>query len=170
MFLDLLKKRRSIRHFTDQPVEDEKVEQLIEVALRSPSSMSRNPWHFIVVQDAATIEKLALTKQHGASFMKKAPLAIVVAADPKKCDVWIEDCSIASILIQLCATDIGLGSCWVQIRERQDEAGKSASANVIEILDLPADHEVLSIIGLGYPTADKEGHLYDSLPHDQVSR
>ncbi|MGL1930742.1 MAG: nitroreductase family protein [Desulfotalea sp.] len=170
MFLDLLEKRRSIRDFKDQLVEDIKVEALIEAALRSPSSVNRRPWHFAVTKNTEQIEKLSVCKEHGASFLKKAPLAIVVAADPKKCDVWVEDCSIASILIQLCATDLGLGSCWVQVRERKDTAGNNASDNVIAAMGLPEDYEVLSIIGVGYPVSDKEGHSYESLAHEQVSK
>ena len=62
----------------------------------------------------------------GADFLKDAPLAIVVLADPLASDVWIEDASIASILIQLQAEDLGLGSCWIQVRERYTATGMPA--------------------------------------------
>ena len=168
MLRDLLAKRRSIRQFQEKLVEQEKIDQLIEIALRAPSSMSRNPWQFIVVTDRAKIEELSRAKAHGASFMKNAPLAIVVAADPEKCDVWIEDCSIATFLIHLGAEDLGLGSCWVQIRERQDSAGCCSERRVSEIVGLPENMHVLAMVAIGYGVEKKSGHPTESLPFTQV--
>ncbi|MCP4671073.1 MAG: NAD(P)H-dependent dehydrogenase/reductase, partial [Desulfobacula sp.] len=118
MFMTLIRDRRSIRQFTDKPVEKEKVDLLIEGGLRSPSSRGLNPWEFIVIKKRPTLEKLSRSKPHGAGFLKNAALGIAVIADPEKCDVWIEDSSIASTYIQLAAKSMGLESCWVQIRER----------------------------------------------------
>ncbi|MBW2367707.1 MAG: nitroreductase family protein, partial [Deltaproteobacteria bacterium] len=112
MFLSLIQNRRSIRRFEEKPVENEKVEQLLEAGLRSPSGKGSNPWEFIVVDDPSLLEKLSRSKPHGAAFLKGAPLAIVVCGDPEKSDVWVENTSIASIMIHLMATDMGLGSCW----------------------------------------------------------
>ena len=168
MILDLLRKRRSIRKFEDKGVEGEKVDQLLEIALRSPSSMSRNPWHFIVVEDREKIEDLSKVKAHGATFMKGAPLAIVVAADPEKCDVWVEDCSIATILLHVGAFDLGLGSCWVQIRERQDNEGRSAEQNVADIVGLPEGFRTLAIMAIGYGAEEKPGHPGERLPKGHI--
>jgi len=168
MILDLLRKRRSIRQFAAKPVEQEKIEYLVESMLRSPSSRSLNPWEFVVVQDTDIIEALSKAKPHGATFMKNAPLAIVVCADPKKCDVWVEDCSIASILLHLAATDLGLGSCWVQIRLREHDASKNASGYIAELLKLPDGMEVEAVIAIGYPQEDKAGHPAEKLLHDRV--
>ena len=118
MFIDLIKKRRSIRQFKDKAVEKEKTDLLIEAALRSPSSRSLNPWKFIVITDKSTLYELSCSKPHGASFLKNAALGIAIIADFEKSDVWIEDSSIASTYIQLAAESIGLKSCWIQIRKR----------------------------------------------------
>jgi len=115
MFLSLVTKRRSIRKYQEKPVEAEKIDILIETVLRSPSSRGLNPWEFVVVTDQGLLEKLSKAKPHGASFLKNAPMGIVVCADPEKCDVWVEDASIASIYIHLATESIGLGSCWIQI-------------------------------------------------------
>lgn len=168
MLLDLLKKRRSIRKFQDKSVEKEKLEQLLEIALRSPSSMSRNPWHFVVVEDQEKIEALSKVKAHGATFMKGAPLAIVVAADPEKCDVWIEDCSIAAMMLHAGACDLGLGSCWVQVRERQDVDGRGAETNVADIVGLPTGMRTLAIMAIGYGAEEKQGHAKENLPQGHV--
>jgi nitroreductase len=150
-FNTLLLQRRSSRNFLPKPVEKEKEEELITAALASPSSRNLRPWEFIIVRDKAKIAALSRTKPHGAAFLAEAPLAIVVAADPQKNDVWVEDCSIASINIQLAAESAGLGSCWIQLHLRKHESGSSASRKAAEIVGLPDQFEVLSIIALGYP-------------------
>ena len=84
MFLSLIRNRRSIRRYEQRPVEDEKLKILLEAVLRSPSSMGNNPWEFIVVTDPSVIEDLSRSKPHGATFLKNAPLCIVVCADPRQ--------------------------------------------------------------------------------------
>lgn len=168
--LDLLRKRRSVRRFLDRPVEAEKIELLIEALLRSPSSKGRNPWEFIVVTDPEQRAKLAAAKPKGGSFVANAPLAIVVCADPDKCDVWVEDCSIASIILQLTALDLGLGSCWSQIRKRSHVDGDPSSDYLRQQLNLPDRYEVEAIIGIGYPLEEKAGHDKKDLAYDKIHR
>lgn len=169
MFIDLLRARRSIRRFQDQPVEKEKIDILIEAMLRSPSSRGLSPWEFVVVTEKETLVRLSQAKPHGASFLKNAPLAIVVCADPTKCDVWVEDCAIASILLHLAATDFGLGSCWVQIRLREHDAHQMAQDYVAGILGLKEGMVVESIIAIGYPAEKSPGHPRPSLLDGKVS-
>jgi nitroreductase len=169
MFLDLLRTRRSIRSFEEREVEPEKIDALVEAVLRAPSSRGLNPWEFTVVTDRKLIEKLSRAKAHGSAFMKGAPLAIVVCADPERCDVWIEDTSIASILLHLAATDLGLGSCWVQIRLREHGGGGSAEQYVADLIDLKPGRVVESMIAIGYPKEIKQGHPRASLLFDRVN-
>lgn len=169
MFLDLLRKRRSVREFQDKPVEAEKVELLMEAMLRSPSSRGLNPWEFVVVRDRETIEALSKSKTHGSAFMKNAALVIVICADPQKSDVWVEDCSIASILLHLAATDLGLGSCWVQVRLREHDSRQNAEAYVAETVGLKAGLVVESMVAIGYPSKEKGGHPVESLLRERVS-
>ncbi|MCP4600162.1 MAG: NAD(P)H-dependent dehydrogenase/reductase, partial [Proteobacteria bacterium] len=163
MFDFLIETRRSIRKFKQQAVEPEKIEKLVEAALRAPSSMSRNPWEFIVVTEPELLAKLARSKEHGSSFLKNSPLAIVVCADPQKCDVWVEDASIASIFIHLAAHDLGLGSCWIQIRDRMHDGSITAEEYVRQILAIPENLKVESIVAIGYPDEQKDGHPKDQL-------
>ena len=170
MFVELLRKRRSIRRFQARSIEQDKVDYLIEAALRAPSSRSLNPWQFVVVEDPETLDLLSRAKPHGSGFLKDAPLAIVVCADPQKCDVWVEDCSIAAIHIHLAAADSGLGSCWIQIRLRQHESGTTASAYVADLLGLDEEMEVEAIIAVGYPDEQKDGHAGENLLFDRVRK
>lgn len=168
--LDLLRKRRSIRKFTAQAVEPEKIDALIEAAVRTPTSRGRNPWEFIVVTENEALRALGRAKTHGSSFLAGAPLAIVVAADTDKSDVWTEDCSIAAMVIQLTAEELGLGSCWAQIRLRQHDDTLSADEYLKKLLGLSASYAVECVIGIGYPDEEKPGHALEDLPYDHVRR
>ena len=168
MFLSLVQKRRSIRRYLDKPVAQEKIDQLIEAALRSPSSRGFNPWEFVVVTDDGLLEKLSKAKPHGASFLKNASLGIVVCADPAKCDVWVEDASIASIILHLAAESLDLGSCWIQIRKRMYDEKKTAEQYIRELLNIPENLNVESIIAIGYPGEQKSAHPKESLQYEKV--
>lgn len=169
MFIDLLRKRRSIRRFEERSIEAEKLDILVEAVLRSPSSRGFSPWHFVFVTDQDTIARLAQSKAHGSAFLARAPLAVVVCADPAKSDVWVEDASIASLIVHLCCTDLGLGSCWIQIRKREHDDRKSAETHVIETLELNPEIKVEAIVAIGYPAEQKPGHESSTLLYDRVS-
>jgi nitroreductase len=169
MFMDLIRRRRSIRRYKDRPVEDEKIELLMEAALRSPSSRGSNPWSFVVVRDPAAIAALSRAKPHGATFLAGAPLAIVVCADPAVSDVWVEDASIATVYLHLAATDLGLGSCWIQLRKRTHADGSASRDYVAGLLGLPDGMEVLAIMAIGYPLEKKRPHPAEGLQRGKVS-
>jgi len=166
--IELLRKRRSIRKFTPEKVSPEAIEALLETALRAPSSRSINPWEFILVDDPGQLGKLAEAKQHGSGFLGGAPLAVVVCADSSKTDVWVEDCSIAAILIQLTAVSLGLGSCWAQIRNRSHDGGKSAEAYVQELFGIPERVKVECILGIGHPAERKIPLAADKLQWEKI--
>ncbi|MGB5747976.1 MAG: nitroreductase family protein [Desulfobacterales bacterium] len=169
MFLPLIQNRRSIRKYQKKAVEAETIDQLVEALLRAPTSMGKNSWDFVVVTDPSLLEQLSRAKPHGATFLKNAPLGIVVCGDPQISDVWIENSAIASIYIHLAAASLNLGSCWIQIRERPHDDTRSAEAYVADVLDLPAHLRVLSIIAIGYPDESKAPHPKDALTYDRVS-
>lgn len=168
--IELLRKRRSIRNFTSEKVSVESVETLIEAALRAPASRSINPWEFIIVDDPELLQKLSRSKQHGSEFVARAPLAIVVCADEAKSDVWVEDCSIAAILIQCTALSLGLGSCWAQIRNRKHDGVKSAESYIQELLSLPDQIKVECVIGIGHPAERPRPLAADKLQREKIRR
>jgi nitroreductase len=168
MFLSLAQNRRSIRRYLEKAVETKKIERLVEAALRAPSSRGFNPWEFVVVTDRGLLEKLSKSKPHGASFLKDAALGIVVCADPEKSDVWIEDASIASIYIHLAAESMELGSCWIQIRERMYDRDKSAEQYIREVLKIPENFKIESMIAVGYPAEKMPPHPKKDLQYKKV--
>jgi len=149
--INLLQNRRSRRKFTEKRIESGKIDMLIKAALMSPTGKSRNHWDFIVVEDKLTLVELSKCKPHGASLIAGAPMAIVVIGNPSISDTWVEDCSIASIIIQLEAEDLGLGSCWVQVRNREHDENSTADMYIKKLLEIPEEKSVLSIIAIGYP-------------------
>jgi nitroreductase len=170
MILPLIQKRRSIRKYQKKSVESEKIHTLVEAALRSPSSMGYNPWEFVVVDDADLLDKLSRAKPQGSAFIRNAPLGIVVCADPERSSVWVEDASIACTYIQLAAESVGLGSCWIQIRERMHDQTKTAEAYISEVLTIPKKLKVEAMIGIGYPDERKEPHKKEELQWKKASR
>lgn len=155
-FSDLIKNRRSMRKFTNQELTQDEVVALMKAALMSPSSKRSNCWQFVMVDDKAMLEHLSHCKEQGAAFLKDAALAVVVLADPLASDVWIEDASIASIMIQLQAEDMGLGSCWIQVRERFTADGVPSGEFVHDALDIPLQLQVLSIIAIGHKGMERK--------------
>jgi nitroreductase len=168
MFISLLRKRRSIRRYSQVEVETEKLDTLVEAALRAPSSRRLDPWEFVVVTERTLLKKLSRAKEHGSAFLEDAACGIVVCADPKRCDVWIEDASIASVFVHLAAASLGLGSCWIQIRERSHSATKSAESYVAEILGIPDTLRVEAIVAVGYPDEQKPGRPKEGLEFGKV--
>lgn len=166
---DLLIKRRSIRKYTNSPIEKEKVEQLIQAALLSPTSRNSRSWEFIIVDEPEVLAKLSVAKP-GAQTLKGASLGIVVLADPQKSDVWVEDTSIATIILQLTAQSLELGSCWIQIRERMNKEGITAEEYVREVLGIPENLRVESIVSLGYPDEIRPAHSNEELLMDKIHR
>lgn len=166
--LDLLKKRRSIRKFSTKEIECEKIEKIKTAALLSPSSRNIKPWNFIFIQESKTLHKLSSCRPNGASFIKDSKLAIVIIADTTLSDVWIEDCSIASIIIQLAAENLELGSCWTQIRNRQYSVEKSTSTYIKELLSIPKHFEVESIISIGYKAEEKQAYREEDLSFQAI--
>lgn len=154
--LELLRKRRSTRKFMETEISPDLVEKLMQAALMAPASKSSNPWQFILVDDREMLKALSVSKKMGAKLIESCSLAVVVIADPEKSDVWVEDASIASIYLQLEAEDLGLGSCWVQIRRRQNAEGEDSEAVVRRLLNVPENFRVESIIAIGMKEVSKE--------------
>ena len=148
-FHELLMRRRSIRKYTEDEIPAEDVKLILEAALVAPTSKNSRPWYFVTVEDKKMLEELSKCKDFGAGSIAKCSLAVVVLVDPMKSEAWIEDASIAATFIQLQAEDLGIGSCWVQIRGRMRSDDESADDYVKALLNIPAEMQVECIVTLG---------------------
>lgn len=166
--LDILRNRRSIRRYKDREIEPEIIDKLKEAVLRSPSSRGINPWRFLFIKDRTLLEKLSHAKESGSSFLKDARLGVVVCAKGDESDVWVEDCSIASIILQLTGQSLGLGSCWIQIRNRMHNETQSSEDYIKDVLHLPESMKVESIIAFGYPDETREPIPREELEYEKI--
>jgi nitroreductase len=169
--IKLIRERRSIRKYLSKPIPMEIIDELKETALRSPTSRNRKEWKFWFITDPETLAELATAKAAGSQMISQAALAVVIGADESLCDVWVEDCSIAATLIQMNAQSHGIGSVWVQIRERFAKSGESSEDRVKTILNVKSESiRIASIVSLGYADEEKAPIQYDSLNWDAIER
>ena len=170
MILDLLKSRRSIRKFEDKKIDEDKIQNLKEIALLSPTSKNKRGWEFIFVEEKNTLKKLSEVKPHGGKMIADSSLTIVVAVDEKDNDVWIEDGSAAISYLHLACHEMGLGSCWVQIRNRKLDYEKDIDSGelVQGILNIPKNKKVLAMLPVGYPAEEKSSHDLNKLNIEKV--
>ena len=167
-FKDLAQMRRSHRKFTEQELDAEQVRLIMRAALMSPTSKGQRAWQFVVVDDKQDIEKIADAKDLGSQFLKGAPLAIVVLGDSVQNDCWVEDGSIAAISMQYQAEELGLGSCWIQMRGRGLSDGTSADTVIRGILDIPENLNVLCVVAIGHKADERKPQNEDKLKWENV--
>ena len=169
--VEVLLKRRSIRKYKDAAVAEEKLERILQAALLAPSSRGKTPWEFVVVQDKAMLQEFGKCRHPQQVFLPNTPAAIVVLGDTSVTDVWVEDCSITMTVMQLEAAQLGLGSCWIQIRNRQAQGEQQSSNDFIkERLRIPDQYDVLAILALGEPDEEKAPYQLDKLAYSKIHR
>ena len=167
-FFETVEKRRSVRQFTSRPVEPEKIEQIIEAALRAPTAMAARSAEIVVVTDREMLGKLATAKPMGAAFIAQAAVAMVVVANPEKIRPTIEDAAIAAFSMQLAAQALGLASCWAHMRDNNYDALISSSRYIGQLLDIPHQLTVECIIAIGYAAEEKNGYAATELGRERV--
>ena len=167
-FLDMLKKRRSIRQYTEEKITEEQLQMVINAGLLSPSSRSIRPWELIVVQNKDTLQKMSECRVGSAKMLANASVAIVVIADAEKSDVWTEDCSIVMSNMHLMADSLGLGSCWIQGRLRMTPNDTTTEDYLRDLLGYPADYRLEATLSLGMPAEEKAQTELSALSVDKI--
>jgi len=152
--LDSIFGRRSIRKYTDQPVEPEKLDLLLQAAMAAPSAMNCKPWEFVLVTEP---EKLAQFRSRLIFGNRNAPAAIVVCGNPRLSTnpaarlFWVADCSAATENILVAAVSLGLATVWVGVHPVGDFVRV-----VRDIVGLPRYVTPLSLIYVGYALEVKQ--------------
>ena len=149
-FHQLLIERHSIRRYTDEPVAADDVQTIIKAALLAPSSKSKRPWQFVVVENRDMLQQLAGCKDFGTKPVSTAAFAVAVAVDASQSDCFVEDASIAAVFMQLQAEALGIGSCWIQVRNRFTADGTPAEDIVRDTLAIPEHLTVECIVTFGH--------------------
>ncbi|MDR2487244.1 MAG: nitroreductase family protein [Clostridiales Family XIII bacterium] len=148
--------RRSVRSYTEAPIPDEVLVQLLKAGLCAPSAKNLAPWEFVAVRERAQLDALAQVSPYWKA-LEKATLAIAVLANTTDYDLpaifYVQDCSAATQNILIAAESLGLGAVWLGLygREERMEA-------VQQILGIP-DHVVpVTMIALGHPAKHPSPH------------
>ena len=164
---DIMLKRRSTRRFTDEKVTRDELEKILQAALLAPTSRNRKSCNFMVVERRETLEELSQCKDHGAELIKGAALAIVVLADTMITDTWSEDSSIALTFMHLMATELGLGSCWVQVHMRKKD-GVYAEEVVRDILKVDSHYRIAGILAIGHSDDIPQPHTLEDIDKSKI--
>ena len=167
ILLRLAEKRRSVRQYTDEPVNRETIDKILTIAALAPSSYGQNPVEFVVVEGREQLSRLASCKRIGAPSVRGAAAAVVVMADTSKGELWVEDASVAAGYLLLGAEQYGIGACWNQIHLR-DGQRLSASDEIRQLLDIPDRYEVLCVVSLGHKDEQKKPRSGEQMKQGRI--
>lgn len=147
--LRAIKERRSIRDFNEQGIPKGVIEDIIDCARLAPSANNVQPWEFTVVTDKEMRKKIADIADYG-KFIAQAPVCLIVFCKDTK--YYLEDGSAATENILIAAQAYGLGTCWV--------AGdkKPYVFQINELVNIPVEFKLVSLIALGYPKEEARPH------------
>lgn len=167
--LKSMKNRRSVRTYNSDPITDEALHDILRAGMLAPTGKGLRPWEFVVIRDEATLRDLIRCRKGGAKMLETATAAIAVYSDSDKTDTFVEDSSLALGYMHLMAAELGLGSCWLQLRLRpSDEEGVSAEEYVDKRLGAPANQRAEALLVLGNIDAAPEAHATPEFPSDKV--
>lgn len=158
--MEVILSRRSIRKYTEQPVPDEAIKELLEAAMSAPSAGNQQPWHFVVIKDRGILDEIP--KYHPYSEMlKEASVAILVCGDvrsEKHKGYWVQDCSAATENLLIAVEAKGLGAVWLGVYPREERV-----AGIRKLLGLPEHVVPLSLVPVGYKGEQKPpANRYDA--------
>ncbi|MCE5302160.1 MAG: nitroreductase family protein [Planctomycetaceae bacterium] len=151
--LEAIQSRRSIRRYLEEPIGEPLIEKLLAAAMQAPSARNQQPWHFVVIDDRATLQKIPEFMPN-AALVAGAPLAILVCGDlslEKSEGYWVVDCAAATENLLLAAHALGLGACWCGVYPRP-----TRMAELRKLLGLPEDVLAHSLVAIGRP-AEQHG-------------
>ncbi|REJ22158.1 MAG: nitroreductase [Bacillaceae bacterium] len=148
---EAIQKRREMTKFLDQPIPNERLEQILEAAYLAPSGNNLPSREFILITNREKLDELANATPF-VSWLKEAKAAIAVTGCPEVSKYWLQDASIACGFIWLTATELGLGAAFGAIYHSQDQAESKKKEDFVRTaLNIPSDRRVVAILGLGYP-------------------
>jgi len=153
--IDFILKRRSIRKYTTQPVNDEIIELLLKAAMSAPSAVGKDPWRFIIVKDKKLKQRIVEQLPNG-KMMSEAPVGIVVLGDINAAHsnlpgYLLQDCSAAIENLLLAASSLGLGAVWLGVYPREERMN-----HIKTVFNSPENIIPVACIAVGYPAEKKE--------------
>lgn len=153
--MEVIEKRKSVRRYSDRPVERDILDAIVKVAETAPSSRNSKSSAFMIIEDKDTLEALSQMRDYGASPLRSAQAGILVMGDTSKTDLWVDNCAISATFVQLAVTAMDLVSCWIHVNGRpvlKDEPeGAQAEDYVAELLGIKDGLKPYCVVAVGYP-------------------
>jgi nitroreductase len=153
--LDVIRKRRTVRRFTDEDVSDAQVETLLEMAMYAPTYLNRKPWHFVVIRDKELQGRLGETLGV-RPYLQEAPLVIAVYGDPRVSNTWDLDGCAAVENMLIAATALGVGTAWTG--SPGNVAWGQCEEVLREALKVPDGFRALSLVCVGHAAKEPAAH------------
>lgn len=166
--LDAIMTRRSIRKYTDQPIDDATLRQILAAGMSGPTATNARDWHFLVIRDRETLNQMADANGRAATPLREAAVGILICGDlerafPRARDYWVIDGAIAGQNMILAAHALGIGSVWLGTWPQEEKV--EAQRTLFGLPDTVAPH---SIIAFGYPAEDKSDLPHPDYEEDRV--
>ncbi len=150
--IEFILTRRSIRRYTDEPVNQNDIELLLKAASYAPSANNYRPWHFLVITEREMLDKLSVVHPY-AKMLKHAPLAILICGDSSVQEMTgyqAVDCSAATENLLLAAHAIGLGGVWLGVYPREQRM-----KDIKNLFQLPENINPVNLVSIGHPAEEK---------------
>ena len=147
--LQAIKERRSIRQYSEEPISEDQISQILEAGRWAPSRGNSQPWKFIVLNDEQIRKELAEVI-HTGKFIAQAPQGIAIVVNPKISKHPEQEGAAAIQNILLAAHALGLGTCWISVR------GTDWAETAAKVLGIPDEEWLISVVSIGYPTEAPE--------------
>ena len=152
--LQFIFSRRSIRKYENREIPEDMFHDLLEAAMAAPSAVAKDPWHFLIIQDRTTLDKIVKILPN-AQMLSQAPAALIVCGDIDKAHLnelsyMLQDLSAAVENILLAATALGLGSCWLGVHPRPERI-----TGIRDLFSLPQNIMPMCGIALGWPAESR---------------
>jgi len=167
---EMFRHRRSVRQYDKSPVAEEKLNAILEAGMTAPTGDNTHEVECIVVQERATLDSLSHIRKVGTRMLETAGAAIIVVANPDKTDLWMEDASISMAYMHLAADALGLGSCWIQMWNRDAADGQDLEPVMRERFGIPSYMRILAILSLGNTNSHPAPHDADYMNWNKVHK
>lgn len=147
--MEAITARRSVRKYTQEPVSDEELGQILEAGRWAPSRGNSQPWKFVVMKDERVRKDLAAVISTG-KFLSEAPLGVAVVVDPESSKHPEQEGAAATQNMLLAARGLGLGTCWISVH------GTDWEEAVQRMIDVPTGQWIISVVSIGHAAETPE--------------
>lgn len=168
LVLDLFRTRRSYRKYSEKPIDEAVLKQIMEVGLISPTGDNFKTVELILIKEKDMLNEIANMRKAGTKMLSNAGAAIIVLVNTQKTDLWIEDGAISASYMHLAADALGIGSCWIQVRARDTVDGREFEEKLKEKLDIPKYMKPLCILSLGNVNYQLPAHSIEDINWDKI--